>query len=33
MTIFYVEDALGDRYLNTVADASYEPRFRKFARN
>ena len=32
MTIFYVEDACGDRFLHTVADADYEPAFRKHAR-
>lgn len=28
---FYVEDAVGDKFLYTVADESYEPQFRKHA--
>jgi hypothetical protein len=29
--VFYVEDACGDKFLFTVADADYEPAFRKHA--
>ena len=29
---FYVEDSLGDKFLYTVADASYEPKFREHAK-
>lgn len=28
---YYVEDACGDKFLYTIADADYEPAFRKHA--
>lgn len=29
---FYVQDAMGDKFLFTIADADYEAQFRKHAR-
>lgn len=30
-TVFYIEDACGEKFLFTIADASYEAAFRKHA--